>query len=98
MKRCLKNIMKFSKTSATLSKREFDSKPVYINKYLKNKLNSYNGKINTNFHNNKKSKECFQYICQSVILIDSVYRKDKDYYLLLFWEECKCVVKEKKTS
>ena len=28
-------------------------------------------------------------------MIDSVYRKDKDYYLKLFLEECKCLVKEK---
>ena len=28
-------------------------------------------------------------------MIDSVYREDKDYYLKLFLEECKCLVKEK---
>ena len=33
-------------------KKEFDSKSVYIEKYLKTKIKSYNGKINTNFHNN----------------------------------------------
>ena len=34
-------------------KKEFDNKPVYNEKYLKAKIKSYNGKINTNFHNNK---------------------------------------------
>ena len=34
-------------------KKEFDSKPVYNEKYLKAKINFFNGKINTNFHNNK---------------------------------------------
>ena len=31
-------------------------------------------------------------------MIDSVYRKDKDYYPQVFLEECKYVVKNKKTS
>ena len=34
---------------------EFDSKPIY-NEKLKAKRKSYNGKINTNFHNNKIPK------------------------------------------
>ena len=34
-------------------KKKFDSKPVYNEKYLKTKIKSYNGKIKTNFHNNK---------------------------------------------
>ena len=34
-------------------KKEFDSKPVYNEKYLKAKIKSYNGKINTDFQNNK---------------------------------------------
>ena len=32
--------------------KEFDNDPVYNEKYLKAKIKSYNGKINTNFHNN----------------------------------------------
>ena len=31
-------------------------------------------------------------------MIDSVYRKGKDYYPQVFLEECKYVVKEKKKS
>ena len=59
----------------------------------------YNGKINTNFYNNKVPKEGSQCICQSVIiLIDSLYRKDKDYYSQVFLEEFKFAGKEKKTS
>ena len=50
-------------------KREFDSKPVYNEKYLKAKTKYYNGRINTNFHNNKIPKEDSQYLCLSVILI-----------------------------
>ena len=77
-------------------KREFDSKLVYNEKYLKAKINSYNGKINTNLHNNKISREGSEFICLSVILIDSVFRTGKNYYPQVFLEECKYVVKEKK--
>ena len=38
-------------------KRDFNSETVYNEKYLKGKINSYNGKINTRFHNNKIPKE-----------------------------------------
>ena len=66
-------------------KKEFDSEPVYNNKYLKAKIKSYEEKINTNFHNNNVPKEGSQYICLSVILIDSQ----------VFIEECKYVTREK---
>ena len=49
-------------------KKEFDSEPVYNEKYLNTEIKSCNGKINTNFHNNKIPQECSQFICLSVIL------------------------------
>ena len=69
---------------------------MYNEKYLKAKIKSYNGKINTNFQNNKMPKEDSKYICLSVILIDSVFRTGKNYYPQVFLEECKYVVKEEK--
>ena len=71
--------MKFGKKKYII-KKEFDSEPVYNEKYLKAKIKSYNGKINTNFHNNKIPREGSQFICLSVILIDSVFRTGKNYY------------------
>ena len=71
-------------------KKEFDKEPVYN---LKAKVKSYNGKISTNFHNNKIHS---QFICLSVILIDSVFSAGKNYYPQVFLEECKYAVKEKK--
>ena len=65
-------------------KKEFDVKPVYNEKYLKAKIKPYNGKINTDFHNNKIPREGFQFICLSVILIDSTSRTGKNYYSQLF--------------
>ena len=75
-------------------KKEFDSEPVYNEKYLKAKIKSCNGKINTNFHDNRIQREGSQFICLSVILIDSVFRTGKNYYPQVFLEYCKYVVKE----
>ena len=38
----------------------------------------------------------YQFICLSVILIDSVFRRGKNYYPQVFLEKCKFDVKEKK--
>ena len=67
--------MKLGKKSAMLSKKIY-SKPVYNEKFLKTKVKSYNEKIITSFHINTISKEGSQYICLSLILTDSVYRKN----------------------
>ena len=57
MKICYKNIWK--KASNNI-KDEFDSEPVYNEKYLKTKIKSCKGKIVTNFHNKKISKSLKQ--------------------------------------
>ena len=95
MKTFWKNIMKCEiwKNVSSNIKKEFDSKSICNEKHLKSKIKSYNGKSNTNSHNNKISKSC-QCICLLVILIDSVYRKDKDCYPQVFLEECKYVAKD----
>ena len=67
------------------SKKEFDSKPVFNEKYLKSKIKSYNGKINTNFHNNNNNfkkipRAGSQFICLSITLTDSIFRTGKNYY------------------
>ena len=77
-------------------KKEFDSKPVYNEKYLEAKIKCYNGKINTNFRNNKIQREGSQFICLSLILIDSVFRTNKNYCPQVYLKESKYVVKEKR--
>ena len=72
-----------------------NSEPVYNEKYLKAEIKSYNGKSNTNFHNNKILKEGSQFICLSITLINSVFRTGKNYYPQMFFEEYKYIVKEK---
>ena len=44
-------------------------KPEYNEKYLKARIKSYSGKINTNFQNNKIPREGSQFICLSVSVI-----------------------------
>ena len=66
---------------------------MYYEKYRRAKIQSYNRKINANFHNNKIPKEGFQFICLSVILIDSVFKTGKNYYSQVFLEEHKYIVK-----
>ena len=52
--------------------KKFDSEPVYNDKYIKVKMNSYNTNI-------------FKYyICFSVILLDSNVNVDKKYYPQIF--------------
>ena len=63
--------MKFEKKVSNTIKKECDSNPVYIRKYLRTKIRSYKRKINTNFCNNKFPKEGSQYICLSVTLLGS---------------------------
>ena len=67
--------------------KELDRETVYNKKYLRTKIKCDNGKINTNFHNNKIPKEGSQFICLSIILIDSVFRTGKNYYPQVLLEE-----------
>ena len=87
--------MKFGKNVRNSIKEEFYSEPVWNEKYLKAQIKSFNGKINTNFRNDKIPKESSQFICLSVMLIDSIFRTDKNYYPQVFLEEFKYIVKEK---
>ena len=43
-------------------------------------------------------KEGSHCICQSVVLIDSVFKMDKSYYSQVLLKECKYIVKEKKVT
>ena len=62
------------------SGKEFDANSVYNKKYLKAKIKSYDQKVNRNFHGNKLPRESSEFICLSVILIDSVFKSDNNYY------------------
>ena len=56
-------MMKFGKKLKIVSKKDIDSEPVYNEKHPKAKIKSSNGKVNTNFHNNRMPKEDSRKIC-----------------------------------
>ena len=62
---------------------------MYNDKYMKTKINLYNGSLNANFHGNKvpQEKEC--YTCFSVLLLDSIVKVGKKCYPQILLEECK---------
>ena len=62
---------------------------MYNQKYLRTKIKSYDGKMDTTFHNDKISKEGSHCICLSVKFIDSVLKRGKNYYPQVFLEEYK---------
>ena len=83
-------------------KKDFENGPVYNKKYLKTIINLIIEKltqisINTNFHNDNIPRERSQCICLWVTWIDFVFRTGDNYYPQVFLEECKYVVKEKKS-
>ena len=72
---------------------EFDSQRLCNEKYRKTKIKSYNGKINTNFHNNEIPKKL---ICLSVILINSFLEHVKILILKYFEKKVSMLLKEKR--
>ena len=69
-------------------KKEFDSDPVYgdSDKYIKIKTKSYGDKVNTNFKGKKIPEENTSYKCLSLIMLDSVIKVNKKYYLKRCWK------------
>ena len=72
-------------------KKEFDSEP-------KTDVKFYNGKINTNFYNNKIPNEDSQFICLSVISIDRILEQVKIIILKCFWKNVNILLKEEKDT
>ena len=75
-------------------KSDFDSEPVYNEKFLKTKMKSY-GNEAICFRNNKISNTGSNHTFLSVITIDSIVKKkEKNYYSQVFLTECKHIVIE----
>ena len=91
-----KFLEKYNEINSNIIKKECESKHLYNEKSVETKTKSYNGKVNTIFHDVKTPKEGSHFIFLSVILNDSVYRKDRIYCPQVFLEEYKYVAIEKK--
>ena len=63
----------WNKVSNNIEK-EFDSEPIYNNKYLKTKIKSYSDE-DADFYDNEIPKVGCSYTCLAVITIDSVLKK-----------------------
>ena len=89
-KQLLKKYNQIWKRFEKLLQIKFDSEPVYgdNDKYIKTKIRTYGGNMNTNFQGKKMPKE--KAPCKSllIIMLDSVVKVRKKYYQTLL-EECK---------
>ena len=74
--------------------KELDCEPIYNKKFLKTKI-GFNSDETIDFHTRKIPEGGSNYICWSVILINSVLEKDENY-LQVSLKECKCIKKRKK--
>ena len=85
------NYNKILKKVEKLLRIDFESKPVYGDgsKYIKTKIKIYAGCMITNLYNKKMPKENTPCKCLSTIMLDSVIKVNKKYYLETFLEECK---------
>ena len=86
-----------------LISKKFDPEPVYGDKYIKTKIESYNNDIRTNFHgegnSRKVPKESYSFKCFSLIALDSGIKKCKKYYpQTLLLEEYKYKLTKKKNG
>ena len=94
----LKKYNKIWERVGNLLSIKFDSEPVYgdNDKYIKTKIKLYGDKINTNFQGKKVPKENTSYKCLSLIMLDSVMKAIKKYYLEILLEGCKDEFKNNK--
>ena len=99
-KQLLKNYNKIWGKVEKIMNIDFENKPVYgdDDKYIKTKIKTYEKSIITNFHNKKTPKEKASCKCLSIIMIDSVIKANKKYYLQPLLEECKYIQEKMKTE
>ena len=74
----------------------FHSQPIYYDKYIKTKVKTFSGVINTIFSDNKVPKERNHYICIAAICIDSILKVDKRNYPQVYLQQCKYKIKRTK--
>ena len=94
----LKKYNKIWEKNSNILNIEFDSEPVYGDgdKYIKTKIKMYGYRVNINFQGKRVLKENASYKWLSLIMLDSVIRVNKKYYLQTLLEECKYVIRKNK--
>ena len=74
-------------------KKEFDSRPVYKNEFLKTKIKSHCDEV-TGFYNKIIPKVKSNYTYLAVITLDSALKQDDNYYQQVFLKEYKYTQKK----
>ena len=82
----------WDKVSADI-KNEFDSEPVYNNKFWKTKIKFHGDEV-TDFCDKEIAKVDSNQNCLVVITLDSVLKKDDSYYPQIFLKECRYIEKK----
>ena len=77
------------KVSADIEK-EIDSELFYNKEFLKTKIKSHGDEV-TDFYDKKIPKVDSNHTSLAVITLDSVLKKDDNYYPLVFLKECKYI-------
>ena len=99
IKKYLKKYLDIWDKTKGLIKKEFNSNPVYDDKYIKTKTKIYNNRVYTNFQHNKIPKVNEYFASLSVMLLDSIFvNSDKESYAQILLEECKYVIKKKNSK
>ena len=68
---------------------------IMMKKYIKAKVKTFNGVVNTIFWNDKIPKENEHYTCIATISTYSVMKVDKNNYPQMYLEECKYEIKKR---
>ena len=92
-------ILKYNKIQKKIQKLvgvEFDSQPVYDEKYIKTKVKISEDKVITKFTDNKIPKENNHYSCAAAICINSAIKVEGENYPQVNLEQCKFRLKKKK--
>ena len=74
---------------------KFHSKPDYNEKYLRTKVKTYNGVVNTIFQINRIPKERILYTCMAVTCIGPFMKMNKKNYPQVYLKECRYEIKKK---
>ena len=82
----------WDKVSADI-KKEFDSESVYNKEFWKTKIQSHGDEL-TDSYDKKIPKADSNHTCLAVISLDSALKKDENYYLQVFFKECKYIEKK----
>ena len=93
-----KNCCRIWKAISGLLGVELDSELVYgdTDSYIKTKVKMYDNRVTTNFQDRQVLKKDVLHKFLSLIMLDSVVKVGKKYYLQVFLEECKCVRRKNK--